>query len=497
MGLLLFSLTLPGTLGEASPVIGEDDEYSKTVEVGESVSFNWTIYRNSSRSYAVNVKLDGFGDWSEKIQPNFFILDDQQKHSIVTLTVQVPSFPEDKEKEGTLTFTFRQLNESTPSYVMEKDVSVEVTGVPGAGEENTIVGGFRNPLPAPLNGPEGAFLLNLFIWFGIGLVSFLVVTPFLHGLTKKTETDLDDIFVKLIRRPLLVLIFLYGFIHSLFKLGIQIQIQAGIYKIYYLLILGVGIYVSYRLFDAVLDEISIKRGGETSTFAAVLKPVLEKISVIVILLGGAIIALRILGIEITPLLAGAGVMGLVIAFAAQDTLSNFFSGMHLLLDRPFIPGDVLLLESGEYCRVKEVGIRSTRLYNIREHEMVILPNNNLANQKIMNLAEPDKKMRVAVEVGVAYGSDIEKVKEILHEVIQDHDDIIDEEGFEPFIGFTEFGDSALNFKLRFWVDDYMKQWAVASTIRERINREFKEAEVTIPFPQRTVWMKDEKDDTSS
>ena len=98
-----------------------------------------------------------------------------------------------------------------------------------------------------------------------------------------------------------------------------------------------------------------------------------------------IFALNASGIEITALLAGAGIMGIVIAFAAQDTLSNFFSGIHLLLDRPFKIGDVIYMEPGKYWRVINVGMRSTRLYSIFDHELVIMPNNSVANQKIINI----------------------------------------------------------------------------------------------------------------
>ncbi len=153
----------------------------------------------------------------------------------------------------------------------------------------------------------------------------------------------------------------------------------------------------------------------------------------------------------------------------------------------------LELESGEYCRVENVGMRSTKLYNIRDHEMIILPNNSIANQKIKNLAEPDEKKRVAVNVGVAYGSDIERVKDILHEVLNEQDNVIDEEGFKPVVRFSDFADSSLEFNLWFWIDDYLEQWTVTSEIRNRIDQEFREAEVTIPFPQRTVWMKSEED----
>jgi len=476
---------------EITPFIGEDDDYEKEVEVGEKTTFRWTVYFNVSEPYAVKVVTEGFETCHTELTPDFFILHEDESHRIVTLTVELPRAPERRVKEGEVNFTFRRLDEAEPRYQESRRARIEVTGLPPVEDENTIVGGYENPLPEPFDGPLGAFLLNLLIWFIIGMISFFVVTPILHALARKTKTDLDEKIIVMIRFPILILIFLYGMIYSLFRLDIPFDIRASVFQLYALAVLVIGIYLSYKVLGAVLNEIAVRRGGKKSPFGIVLKPVFEKIGLIIILLIGLIISFRILGIEVTAVLAGAGVLGLVVAFAAQDTLSNFFSGIHLLMDRPFAMGDVLLLESGEYCRVEKVGMRSTRLYNIRDHEMIILPNTAIANQKIVNVAKPDSKIRVLVNVGVAYGSDIERVKEILYDVLEDHEDIIHEEGFEPVVRFTEFSDSSLDFNVRFWVDHYLKQWDVASVIRDRIDKEFRDAKVTIPFPQRTVWLKNE------
>ena len=279
---------------------------------------------------------------------------------------------------------------------------------------------------------------------------------------------------------------------SIIQFGINIGYKASLFQLYYFATVLVSIFVIYKVFNELLEEITIKKGGEKSNFGTVLKPVLKKVGIVVIIVGGLIFGLNAIGIEVTAILAGAGVMGLVLAFAAQDTLSNYFSGMHLLLDRPFKIGDVIVLESGEYCRVESVGMRSTKLYSLFEHELIVLPNNTVANQKIVNIVQPDTKIRNKVEVSVAYGSDIDKVKKILNEVAMDHPDTIHEKGFEPLVRFTEFGDSGLKFISIFWVSDVMNQWKVMSEIRSEIDARFRKEGITIPFPQRTVWLKGEE-----
>ena len=238
-------------------------------------------------------------------------------------------------------------------------------------------------------------------------------------------------------------------------------------------------------------------------FGAVLKPILKKIGVSIILVGGFIVALNASGIQVTALLAGAGIMGIVIAFAAQDTLSNFFSGIHLLLDRPFKIGDVIYMEEGKYWRVVSVGMRSTRLYSIFDNELVIMPNNSVANQKIINIVKPDAKIRKKIKVSVAYGTDLKKVSKILLEIAKKHRNVLKEEEFEPLIRITDFGESGIEFTINLWIDEVMNQWIVLSDVRLEIDERFKKEKITIPFPQRTVWinqknemplLKEEKED---
>ncbi|MGM0510999.1 MAG: mechanosensitive ion channel family protein [Thermoplasmatota archaeon] len=491
--LIFISLAVPVVCADnGDPIVGMDDEYQKDIKMGDTGRFNWTVYTNSSKNYVVTVDVEGFKKWDQKVSPSYFVLDEEDPYKIVTLSFHVPKYPEKRSRDATVTFTFRELN-GTSSFDIEKSVEVDVKDITPASNENTILGGFQNPLPEPLNKPYGAFLLNIAIWSIIALIFYSIISPIIHSFTKKTKTEFDDNLVGMIRRPTLLLIILYGLIDSFLRMNVQIRLRATIYQFYWILVVVIGIYVTYNIFLGTLKEVAAQRGGEGTTFSQVLEPVLEKIGGIVIVLVGLMIVFKVMGIQITGLLAGAGIIGLVIAFAAQDTLSNFFSGLHLLLDRPFRIGDVILIESGEYCRVEKIGMRSTKLYSMFDHELIVLPNNHLANQKIINLVEPDTAIRTNVEVGVAYGSDLDEVKDILIDTLKDHPDVVEEGERESIVRFSEFGDSSLKFNLRFWVKHYMDQWKVASDIRERIDTRFKEAKVTIPFPQRTVWMKEEKE----
>jgi MscS family membrane protein len=476
----------------AQPVIGDDDTYEKNIMIEKSDVFNWTVYKNSSINYVVTVDATGLEAWGQKIKPDYFVLDDTNPYQIVGLEVSIPTYPDRDQRNATVFFTFRPINKTT-TFTITKEVVVSVKGEGFTTPSHYILGVHENPFPYPLNTPIGTFVVNILIWALIAFVVYFFIRRILIQVAKKTQTMFDDILIEIIRRPILILIVLYGGVQSLFELNINVGLRVTIDQITQFLFFVIIIYMAYRIFDELLEEITIRKGGKTTMFGAVLRPVFRKIGISIIIIGGFIYALSSIGIQITALLAGAGVLGLVIAFAAQDTLSNFFSGIHLLLDRPFKIGDVIYLETGEYCRVENVGMRSTKLYSILEHQLIILPNNALSNQKIVNIVRPDARILKNITVGVAYGSDIELVKKILYDTAKNHPNVVQEKGYEPRVRFTGFGDSSLDFIVYIWIDEVMNQWQVLSDIRTEIDHQFREHRITIPFPQRTIWVHHEDD----
>jgi small-conductance mechanosensitive channel len=386
-----------------------------------------------------------------------------------------------------ISFTFRPLN-STDTITITKQATIVVGDVISDIETKRILGIFENPLPAPLNTTWGTFILNVLCWIIIAFALYYFIKIILIGFAKQTKTPLDDKLIEIVRWPFMFFIVLYGAVQSISKIIVSPGTQISISKISVLIFFILAIYIIYRVFNEILEALTEKKGGDTSMFGAVLRPVLRKIGAAIIIIGGFIYALSAIGVEITALLAGAGVIGLVIAFAAQDTLSNFFSGIHLLIDRPFKIGDVISFEPGQYYRVENVGMRSTRLYSIFDHELIIMPNNSVANQKIINLVKPDVKIRKKFKVSVAYGTDLKKVINIFLEAAKKHPNVVNEKGFEPVVRMTDFGDSGIEFLIILWIDEVMNQWKVVHDIRLEIDEVFKKENITIPFPQRTVWL---------
>ncbi len=219
-------------------------------------------------------------------------------------------------------------------------------------------------------------------------------------------------------------------------------------------------------------------------------PLLDIIGSLLIITFGLTNFLSSYHVDFGVLIAGVGVVGLVVALAAQDTLSNFFSGILLLLDQGFKTGDMIYFND-TYCIIRDIGLRSTKIYDIINHVIIIIPNNSLANQEIMNLTRPDRYYRLRTEVGVSYDSNPDEVEALLLEVANENDQIEhDDPTRKPLVRFREFGDSALNFILVAWIKNVIKIRQINSDLHHQIFEKLSKAGVVIAFPQRDVHIHD-------
>ncbi len=195
---------------------------------------------------------------------------------------------------------------------------------------------------------------------------------------------------------------------------------------------------------------------------------------------GVIIAIAQLGIEVGPLLAGLGIAGFVVGFALQDTLSNFASGMMILIYRPFDVGDVVEA-GGVMGKVHEMNLVSTRVLT-PDNQLLVVPNTQIWGGVIRNVTHQSTR-RVDMMFGIGYSDDIPKAERVLHEIVEAHDKVLKDP--EPVIRLHELGDSSVNFVVRPWskTDDY---WDVYWDITREVKRRFDEEGISIPFPQRDV-----------
>jgi small-conductance mechanosensitive channel len=197
-----------------------------------------------------------------------------------------------------------------------------------------------------------------------------------------------------------------------------------------------------------------------------------------------------LQIDITPFLAGAGIAGLAFALAAQDILSNFFGGAIISLDKPFALGDRIKIDE-QIGEVVSVGPRSTRIKTL-DNQLVTIPNSKITTSVVTNFTMPDTSQKVRIPISVAYGSDIQRVKEILHGIVKD---AAAQYGFintdpAPQVYFREFAASSMEFILIVWTNDFTREYEVADAINTMIAARFQREGIEIPFPQMDVYIKE-------
>ncbi len=212
---------------------------------------------------------------------------------------------------------------------------------------------------------------------------------------------------------------------------------------------------------------------------------------IVIVVLGIVLALDRLGMQIQPFLAGAGVMGLALSFAAKDTLSNLIAGVLLILDRPFQVGDRVELwtaptETGTWGDVIEIGLRATKIRN-PDNLVVVVPNNEIMQRDIVNYTMSGNHIRLRLPFSVAYESDIERAKEVLIATALEVRGVKPEPA--PIVILRGFGPSEVNLQLRVWIRDARARRRVADEITERALGAFAAAGLEIPHPKRELYIR--------
>ncbi|MCB2170678.1 MAG: mechanosensitive ion channel [Deltaproteobacteria bacterium] len=226
------------------------------------------------------------------------------------------------------------------------------------------------------------------------------------------------------------------------------------------------------LSENVLDSRDFERG---------LKDSIITITTYVVWGLGLLLALGILGVNATSLAVVFGALSIGIGFGLQNIFNNFISGLILLFERPIQVGDIVEV-GGLWATVKQINVRATVVQTF-DNASVIIPNSEFISQQVTNWSFKDPRMRRNIEVGVAYGSDIDLVEQTLLDIVQNRRRVLKYP--KPEVLFIDHADSALIFRLRIWVhvDDY---WEVPSKIRFDIDRRFRELGIEIAFPQRDL-----------
>jgi len=326
--------------------------------------------------------------------------------------------------------------------------------------------------------------VTILIFIVIAWLSDFFFSKILRRVTRFTETDVDDRIIALAHKPIFFTVLFIGV--ALSALYLELPPKAVFYfegLIYsFLTVLWM---ITFIRISSLLIEYILQRPADVSVHHKDIMPVVENISKITIIAVSLMVLLSLWKINITPLVASAGIAGAVVAFAAKDTMSNVFGGISIFFDKPFKIGDYIILDQGERGEVVSIGIRSTRI-KTRDDIMITIPNSIIANSKIINESAPIPKSRTRVSVSIAYGSDIDMVEKILLEIASGNDNV----SMEPLprVRFRAFGDSALNFELLCWTNEPALRGKTIHELNSGIYKRFNSEGIKIPFPQRDIHM---------
>jgi len=239
-----------------------------------------------------------------------------------------------------------------------------------------------------------------------------------------------------------------------------------------------GSFVASSAIQALLlEEVFPKRHVEPGVGLSI-----SKLIQYLLILVGFLLALGALGFTLTNITILGGAIGVGIGFGLQAIVNNFASGIILLFERPIRVGDVIQLVDLP-CQVKKIGLRSTTVTS-RDDADIVIPNSDLITNQVTNWTLSERRMRLRIPVGVAYGSDVSLVMQILKEIAKGNLSVLSDP--PSSVLFMGFGDSSLNFELRVWIRDFLERYRILSELNQTIDSRFRSEGIEIPFPQRDL-----------
>lgn len=333
-------------------------------------------------------------------------------------------------------------------------------------------------------------ILIIILFYAMAKILDVIVNRVLGRWVKKTQFTLDDQVLGIFHRPVFVSIMLFGLAMATERLSVPETLHfltlSGLKTVAIFLWAVAGA----RFMKLLLRQVSC---DESRLFLIQDRtlPLYNNLIMILVVALAAYFVLLAWKIDVTAWMASAGILGLAISFAAKDTLANLFSGVFIVADAPYKLGDFIVLDSGERGEVTNIGIRSTRLLT-RDDVEITIPNSIMGNTKIINEAGgPHEKYRIRVKVGVAYGSDIDKVHNVLLDVAESLPDVCDTP--EPRVRFRSFGDSSLDHELLCWVEKPVLRGRMLHILNTEIYKRFRKENIQIPFPQQDVYIRSAPD----
>lgn len=333
---------------------------------------------------------------------------------------------------------------------------------------------------------KNEYFASLFIILVSALLSKVIVfiiERYVHKFAEKTKTDIDDKILKIIKKPIYLLIILIGLNIALKTLTIVQNYNEIINKIFFVIyVLIITLTISKIITILILHWFKVKKKFERAP------KLINKIINITIYVVALLIVLDYFKIDITPLIATLGIGALAIGLALQNTLSNLFAGLHILTDRPVNIGDFIEIGNDISGFVEDIGWRSTRIRTL-PNTIIIIPNSKLAESVITNTSQPEQEMSVVIQCGVSYGSNLEKVEKVTIDVAKQIQKKVEGavKKFEPFIRYHTFGESNIDFSIILRVEKPTNKYIIKHELIKSLKKRYDKEKIEISWPVRKIY----------
>lgn len=320
----------------------------------------------------------------------------------------------------------------------------------------------------------------------VALVADRIIVVWMKRLARRSMAKWDDQLIDYLHRPVLTSVILMGFASAVGLMQPSAILMASSFSL--LLSLAILVWTQFLLRATRLLLRTVAQ--DPVRFPALhpkTLPLFGNIAATIIIALAVYYILSSWRIDMTAWIASAGIVGIAVGFAAKDTLANLFSGVFILADAPYKIGDFVVLDGGERGEITKIGIRSTRVLT-RDDVEITVPNSVMGNSKIINESGgPHEKFRVRVAVGVAYGSDIDQVRNVLQQIGEQEEGTCSKP--EPRVRFRKFGASSLDFELLCWIDTPVLRGRVIDRLNTAIYKAFQREGIEIPYSKHDVYIK--------
>lgn len=325
----------------------------------------------------------------------------------------------------------------------------------------------------------------VFSWL-LALIMDRVLIASFKRFTARSDTPFDDQVIEFIHRPLMVSMLLLGLVSATLIIQLPSEFTSTLFSVLATIAMVVWTQFLLRVTKVALQTYA-RHPDRVPILHQKTLPLFENIAFILIIGFSIYFVFVSWNVDMTAWLASAGIVGIAVGFAAKDTLANLFSGVFIMADAPYKIGDFVVLDGGERGEITRIGIRSTRMLT-RDDIEVTVPNAVMGNTKIINESGGrHEKFRVRVQVGVAYGSDIDKVREILQQIGESDPATCGDP--EPRVRFRRFGASALEYELLCWIDQPVLRGRILDSLNSAVYKTFLAEGIEIPYSKHDVFIK--------